>query len=274
MTDFSTLETSVESSQPLELYQFVLGSETFRFTSSEDDLLVDSNTWTAIPIYRGRLVQGADAERSSLSVSLPGVEAFPRKFIVTAPAARCSFSLYRYQRNESPSFDTQVLLYQGFVQSAKFTDDGHTAELTIKALEAALGRNIPRFGYMGLCNHFLYDSNCGVNPSSFDYTGEVTLVDGFDITVSGLSGAGLDFVGGYARPTGENDFRTVYAQSGDVLTLNVPFANDQTGNNLQVFAGCDHLVDGDCALVFDNVERFGGFPWVPTDDVFRSGIIV
>lgn len=274
MTDFATLETSIESSRPIELFRFVLGSDSFFYTSAEDDLLVDGETWQAIPIARGRLLQGSDADRNGLLVTMPSAEGFARKFILVAPSAQAQFSLFRYQRDESPAFDTQVLLFEGLVQSAKFSDDGHTAELTIKSQEAALGRNVPRFTYMGMCNHFLYDANCGANPSSFNHVGEVTAVSGLTITVDGAGASGFDFTGGYCRPTGENDYRTVYAQSGDVLTLNVPFAIDPLGSNVQIFAGCDHLIAGDCALVFDRVEFFGGFPWVPEDDVFRTGIKV
>lgn len=274
MSDFPTLETSVESSRPIELYRFTMGSEEFFFTSAEDDIVVDGDTYVATAISRNKIAQGADSARATLQVTLPSTEALTRKFIVISPAARGEFSLFRYQRDESPAFDTRVLLFEGIIQSVKFSDDGQLAEIAIRTLESALARNIPRFTYLGMCNHFLYDESCGVDPSLFNHIGEVTLVDGFDITVTGAGASGFDLKGGYCRPTGEADFRTVFQQTGDVLTLNEPFGTDPTGANVQCFAGCDHLIGGDCALVFDNVAEFGGFAWVPEDNIYRTGIKV
>jgi len=34
------------------------------------------------------------------------------------------------------------------------------------------------------------------------------------------------------------------------------------------------LIDGDCALVFDNVVEFGGFAFVPKRNIFQSGLDV
>ncbi len=38
MATFDQLESSVESSRPIEVYTFTLGTEVFRYTSAEDDI--------------------------------------------------------------------------------------------------------------------------------------------------------------------------------------------------------------------------------------------
>jgi hypothetical protein len=118
----------------------------------------------------------------------------------------------------------------------------------------------------------LYDNSCGALAASFDLLGTVSTTSGNTVTVPGVASSGLDFVGGYIRPTGAQDFRMVLAQSGDVLTLLLPFQTDPTGLDVQVFAGCDHVHDSDCALVFDQVANFGGFAFVPSKDVFAQGL--
>jgi len=272
MTSFNTLETSVESSRPIELYEFILGSVTYRYTSAEDIVTVGSADYTPLAIGRNQVEQGSDQSTRTLVVTMPSDNPFAEQYISVVPGERATVNVFRYQRDESPSFATQVLLFQGLVQSVRFPDDGTVAEVAVRSIEAALNRNIPRFSYMGMCNNFLYDENCGVDPSSFNYIGAVTLVDGNDVTVSGAGASGFDFVGGFARPSGANDFRMVLAQSGDVLTLLLPFADSIVGGNLQVFAGCDHLIEGDCALVFDNVAEFNGFAFVPNKNIFQVGI--
>jgi uncharacterized phage protein (TIGR02218 family) len=272
MTSFSTLEASVESSRPIELYEFALGSEMYRYTSAEDTVTIGSDDYTPIAIARNHVEQGADQATRTLMITMPANNPFASQYVNVVPGERASVNVYRYQRDESPSFATQVLLFKGLVQSVRFPEDGTVAEIAVRSIESALNRNVPRFSYMGMCNHFLYDASCGVNPSSYNHIGAVTLVSGNQVTVTGAGASGFDFVGGYARPTGSNDFRMVLAQSGDVLTLLLPFADSIVGSDLQVFAGCDHLVGGDCALVFDNVINFGGFGFVPNRNVFQTGL--
>jgi uncharacterized phage protein (TIGR02218 family) len=272
MSTFSALESSIASSRPLEVYEFVQGSTTYRYTSAASDVTVGSSTYTAIAIARSRVEQGSDAENRTLIITVPVNEPFARQFVNVVPGERGTVRIYRYQRDESPAFNTRVLLFEGIVQSVRFPQDGYVAEIAVRSAEAALNRNIPRFTYMGMCNHFLYDANCGVDPAGFNHVGTVTAVNGNVVTVTGAGSAGLDFVGGYCRPTGSNDFRMILATSGDDITLLLPFYTNPTGTNLQLFAGCDHLIDGDCALVFDNVINFGGFGFVPNRNPFQTGL--
>ena len=43
------------------------------------------------------------------------------------------------------------------------------------------------------------------------------------------------------------------------------------GQDVDVFAGCDHTVDT-CDQKFDNVINYGGWPYVPSKNPFESGI--
>ncbi|HET6416902.1 MAG TPA: DUF2163 domain-containing protein [Polyangiales bacterium] len=272
MADYDTLETSVEGSRPIEVYRITLGSSEYLYTTSEDDLTIDGDDYEAIPISRNNIVVGSDQQRRAIQITVPATNDFARQYLSSLPGEVASVSIFRYQRDESPAFDTTVLLFTGTVQSVQFSEDGTRAQINVRSLEGALSRNVPRFTFLGQCNHFLFDRSCGVDPSAFNHVGVVTVVSGYDITISGLAASGFDFVGGYARPVSENDFRLVLSQSTDTLTLILPFQNDQAGNNVQVFAGCDHVLTGDCALTFDNVANFGGFAFVPTWNVFQSGI--
>ncbi len=272
MTSFNALEISRESSRPIELFQFTLGSTSYYYTSTSDELTVDGQDFIPESITRGRLEQGSDAANRTLIITVPSTNTFAQLFLDIVPGERAHVSVYRYQRDESPAFNTAVLIFKGIVQSVRFPDDGYTAEIAVRSIEVALNRNIPRFTYMGMCNHFIYDSGCGANPSSFNHTGLVTAITGSVITVAGAGASGFDFVGGYCKPVAAFDYRMVLAQSGDDLTLLLPFGDNLVGTNLQIFAGCDHLIDGDCALVFDRVESFGGFAFVPNRNVFQTGL--
>ncbi len=272
MATYDQLESSTEGSRPIELYEFSLGSTFFRYTSAEDEITIGADVYTPLAIARGKIVQGSDQSNRNLTVTMPASNELAQEYVTVPPGQKVGLNIFRYQRDESPAFDTQVLLFKGRVQSVTFPNDGHSAEFTIRSLETAMNGNLPRFSFSGQCQHILYDDACGAVATDFDHLGSASSISGNTITVSGASGSGLDFVGGYLRPTGANDFRMIIAQSGDVLTMLLPFQEDPTGENMQVFAGCNHLIEGDCALVFDQVANFGGFPFVPNKDLFAQGL--
>jgi len=131
---------------------------------------------------------------------------------------------------------------------------------------------MPTYTYQGLCNHVLYGPGCLVDPVAHRFTGTVTATSGLTITVPGAGASGIKFKSGYCKPTTITDYRMITAQSGDVLTLLMPFASSPLGATLELFAGCDHNVSGDCKNVFNNVDRFGGFNWVPNKNIFNTGV--
>lgn len=271
MTSFDDFEISREQSRPLEIYEIVLGTETFRYTSAEDTVTVSAEDYEPTTISRSPTFQGADSKNKDLVITLPPDNDFANRYVDVVPGVKATVSITRLQRDETPEFNTQVLIFKGQVLSARFPDDGNVAEVLVRSQEAALNRKVPRFTFMGSCNHVLYDSRCGVDPSQFDHTGNASAVSGSVITVDGAGASGLDFTGGFCTPVSAPDFRVIISQSGDDLTLLLPFFASPLDQDVQVFAGCDRLVTGDCGTVFDNVLEFGGFGFSPTRNPFESG---
>ena len=272
MSSFDTLERSIESSEPIEVYEFLLGTTPFRFTTSEDEITFDSNDYTPESISRNSIAQGKDERQRLLQVTMPLTNSYASKYIGIPPGERASLTVTRLQRNEVPAFDNPRLMFDGFVQSVRFPDN-RSAILGVQSLEAATSQIMPRFTFQGLCNHFLYDSQCAVDPLGFRISGAlVTGVSGKVITVTGAAASGLDFTGGFVTPNGVSDFRMVTSQSGDDLTLLLPFSVNVLSLTVDVFAGCNREIDGDCLNVFDNVAEFGGFAFIPLKNPFETGI--
>ncbi len=271
--DFDTLTKSTEESRPIEVYEITLGSTVHRWTSSEDELTIGGNVYEAIPIRRNAVVLGTDQGRRTLQLTVPASNPFAREFEDgSIPGEIATVLVFGYQRDEVPAFDTRILVFTGIVQSVDFSKDGAEATINVRSLESALSKNVPRFTAAPTCGNFLFDSRCGVDPSLHNFIGTVSLVAGVDMTLTGAGASGHKFTGGYVRPVTENDFRMVIAQSTDVLTLNRALQHDQTGELVQAFAGCDLLIEGDCALVFDNVIEFNGKPFVPNRNPYQSGL--
>ena len=274
MTSFDAFETSQESSRPLEVYEFAIGGTTYRYTSAEDEITLGGNTYSPKAIARDAITQSSEDRTRSLGITLPGNDAFAAQYKEIAPGSKATVSIIRLQRDESPTFDTQVLAYKGEVKSVSFPNDGYVALVNCQGIESAFNQVLPRFTYSGQCNHVLYDPGCGVDPSSFDLIGTVSAVSGSVITLPGANAQADGYwTAGYATPVGSDDFRLILAHTGNDLTLLLPFATDVSGQQVQIFAGCDHVLTGDCANKFDNVLEFGGFAFVPTRNPFQGGIL-
>lgn len=271
MATFDTLESSVQDSRPLEVFEVTIGSQTFRWTSAEDDQVVSANTYSAIPIRRTNISVDPSNRRDTLTLTVPGDNAFAVQYLNQAPTQRAFVKVTRLQRDESPTFTTKLAIYRGFVQTVRFPNDGVTAEIVCQTFEAVGQQQTPKFMFLGMCNNILGDGNCGVDLSLFNVTGTATAVSGNTVTVTGLN-AKPDgyFDGGYATPVANSDPRLILKHVGNVLTLLLPFATDVTGTSVQAFAGCNHVLSGDCETKFDNGLRFGGFAFSPKLNPFST----
>ncbi len=272
MTSFDTLESGLEGSRPIEIYNFALGAEEFFYTSSEDEITVDSDVYAPEAIRRNSIVQGRDERNRQLEIRLPSDNAFAEKWKTRPPGLPGSVSVIRLQRDEVPTFTTRTLVFKGMVRAAQYPGDGLEAIIGVSSLEAVSQRPVPRFTFQSQCNHYLYDTGCGVDADLHKFTGTVSVVSGSTITVPGAGAFSTNFPAGYVKPTAQSDFRLIVAQSTDVFTLNIPFETSPLGQIIDCFKGCDHLIDGDCDTEFNNVIDFGGFPFVPTRNIFTTGI--
>jgi uncharacterized phage protein (TIGR02218 family) len=276
MTSFDTLEGSVERSQPIEVYRIEFGVQTFRYTSSQKAVTLGSEVFEPLVISRSSVSQSREREPLNLEVVLPGDNMFVRNYLNIAPGRRAFLTVLRLQANESPTFDTQVLLFRGTVSVVSFTEDGRNAKIVARSIEFARAQNIPRFTFSGVCNNLLYDEFCKVNSASFRELGTVSS-GGTTTTLTipeAANRADGFFDGGYINITNglAPDFRMILSHTGDEVTILLPFSEDATGLEVAIFAGCDHTLNGDCALKFDNVANYGGSFFVPPKNIFSTGL--
>jgi hypothetical protein len=271
MSSFSSLETGLETSRPIETYTITLYTTTYRYTSAPSDITYGGNTYESIAIRRSSIEVGPETRQRTLTIEIPLTNDFAQLYIGLPPARKASLVIERLQRDESPSFSTKLEIFTGSIQSVRFPAAG-VAELIAQSIEGAVSRIIPRYSYMGMCNHTLYSTQCGVNPNLFKFESTISAINTNVITVAGASGAGFDFMGGHVVVPSISGTRLVVSQSGNDLTLLAAYDSTLVGSAITCFAGCDHLVSSDCANIFNNVARFGGFPFVPNRNIFTKGL--
>jgi len=267
---FAALETSRESGQVLELYTFVFGLEIFRFTSFQRDITWQGFAYTSERLSRSDTEAAVEDTAGQVTIKLPLDNPVPSKFITNLPGQVGSVQILRAQATDAA--EEAIVLFDGFIANVSF-DGELEATILCNPNTKIFNRGAPRFTYLGLCNHILYDERCKVNIGAFKFTGLVSAVDGNDITVNGAGGVGPsdNFVGGFCRfPAGTlDDARMILIQAGDVMTLLLPFAETVIGSDIDVFAGCAHDLTT-CDVKFNAALDYGGFPFVPRKNPFGT----
>ena len=278
---FDAFESAQETSQPIEIITIQIGAEAFYWTSSEDTQTISSQNYEAIPIQRGRIVQSPEDRATVVDFVVDGDNEFATRYVGIVPGNRAKITVQRVQRPDFPGPEV-VTLYEGYIQSVKFSKDGYSAIIASLPIAAATARSIPRYTYQSLCNHVLFDDNCKVDNTDSTWrlgNAEVLTVSGSTITVQGAdSEADGWYTGGFVEAQGGQDSRLILEHTGTSLLLLLPFPFDLVGQDVTVFAGCDHTI-GVCDSKFNTPEdvdsnaiNYGGFAFVPTRDIFRVGI--
>jgi uncharacterized phage protein (TIGR02218 family) len=221
-------------------------------------------------ITRSALGMDITERNEVLEVSMPANHEFPQSFVNIVPGQIATFNLKRYHRTDATP--NTVLIFAGKVLSVSFQENGVNAVFSIKTLSNNMNTQMPKMTYQSACNWVLFDANCGVNPASYRFTGTVSAVGTKSITVPGLTASKGNgwATGGYINASGL-DYRFVRWQNNDVLNMLLPFHFNMVGQSVEVFAGCGHSI-GTCSSKFNNVGRYGGCAWVPTKNIFHTGI--
>lgn len=268
---FSANELSVEGGAPVELFEFALQGEIYAFTSGEDEVVVGATTYDPVAISRTPINVGPETRTEIISVEMPSTSAFARLYVNIVPGAQAVLTIKRFHRFDGVTPEV-VTIFTGVVRSVGYSLDGRVARVAVLPLTSGLSRTIPRFHYSNLCNHVLYDSGCKVVENDFRFIGIVSSITGAVYNIPGVGASVANpATGGFVR-FGAVDYRLILSQSGDDLTLLLPFGPEvAVGSEVDVFRGCAHDI-ATCKSSFDNVQNYGGFAFVPLKNIFSTGL--
>lgn len=276
---FTSPEYSIQSGRPVETYRFLTTAGVgYNFTNAETEVTdTDGITYTPAAVSRTQPRQSQEKRATEITVTLPygdsATTEFAATFVSQPPEGRTELTIQRTHLSDAG--EEFVVFWQGRVISAAFSARGEI-ELLCRGLKNIFEREGPRMRWGGMCNHVLYDTNCGllaVNFTDSNVTVDAVSSNGVEVTVSGLSSPIKDFVGGKMAKDGGADYRLIVAQSGNVLTLQYPFLPDfGAGDTVSLEQGCDHTLTGDCSNKFSNTTNFGGTPYTPGLNPFSDGL--
>ena len=281
-TTFDDNERSASQNRPIDLYTITTPTHTYYLTSYSTDVSFNGQVFTAITMSRGERELAQDLTGRELTITLPITHELVQRYAATGVPERQVFvTLQRLQEKSGQA----IREGGGFAQSMAM-DGPHMAVFRIPAItDDAMKIRLPTVTASRTCPHTLFDAGCAptvfvdghnvidgpIRDNFFIATTVVSQVGG-TLTVFAM-GAVPDQWAQFGEvvhlSTGER--RLVLAQTGAVLTINVPFVGLAVGDGVQVFAGCDHSLISHCRLKFNNVRNFGGQaylsvnlnPWTP-----------
>ena len=272
---FDAQEVSAASGQPVELFEFRQGSESFFYTSQGNTIRVDGQDYQSRAIVRRAMKLGQDQRQEGLEVQIPGNDPMLAPFRNVVSSKDMRLKVIQVHRNDGVDPEKRVW-FNGTVQGVSFREKGRIAVMSCLSISGSAARRMLRFTYSNMCQHMLYDGICrvarnGVSPLRNQFFGggipfrevrPVSAVSGRDMDLGGLFRFPPNwFTGGFISIDGE--IRGILFHGGNKLTLMEVFTTNVIGKTATVQAGCPHTLKA-CLEKFDNTINYGGHPFVPT----------
>lgn len=269
---YQASEASKHDGKPVELFRYEGTYQNFYYTSGQKVISFQApdeaspNDYIPLAMKRSGVPQTTqDDDNAEVTIEMPVSTDLVAiyGFQISPPAL--FLTIYR---GHAPG--EYVRYWSGEVENIQVARGTATVRVP-SGLASALSTDFPNVYYQTPCNHTLFDPRCGVAPEDWTVTTSIDAIDGVNVTVDDIGTLDDMMLGGDALlPSGER--RMIVAQTGNVITLNYPFASADPTDAITLMTGCDLAWAGDCKLRYDNTRRFGGFPFIPPKNIFRTGL--
>lgn len=253
---FDSLETSLSSSQPVELYDFTYQGLHLYFTSTDIDKTVAGIAYKASHLQRSKLTDSGDISKSTLNIVAEEDFAVSGLFEEFPPDDVVGLVLSRMQ-----SDGTIETFWLGRVVNVAWPSN--TSTLRCESIFSTLKQPGLRRPYGRNCPYTLYDEDCQLHIADFQSTLAVTSQTGNILTIAdaALQADGF-FAGGRVYWEASPGFfvkRGIVNHTADQIEITHQMPGISGGANVVIAPGCakDFLT---CDEKFANAINFGGDP--------------
>ena len=281
---FTTAETTGE--KPVEVFHFSYQAQMWRLTSHESAVTTpDGETYTPTLIRRSNIGQSEEQASATVEISLPALHPIAQLFIAGNPSRPVMVSVRRYHET------TQVLatIFAGEISEPRY--DGGECTFVCAPIRHALTRKVLNRLVTKQCAWNLYGPGCGLDHEDFNFSIDYVR-DVVDPLLYSVQGSTLDAQNPATGYFNGGIFRTFFGQAAPnfafietytytpgpvpnkTIRLMAPIREHGPGsgsNDGHLHPGCNRTM-ADCEGKFNNLERFGGFPFFPLKSPF-DGVI-
>lgn len=270
---YDQYDLTTQGGDPVFLLQANYGDDTYRLTNQARDVVALGFTWTATPgLSFGAIMQTNELARDLVNVTFPINNTFAQIYINDIQDVATSVTLFRgYSNDPEQEF---ITYWKGRIASGAV--QGKTVILKCEPIFTSLKRAGLRARYQRSCRHVLYSEGCNLtlDDSQFAYDGTITVAGDLTFTIPEAAESFVSdgfFRGGILRaPDGIKRF--ISDHSGTQISIRKPHVGLIATAEVTLYPGCDRTMET-CINRFDNLNNFGGFPYIPTKNPFGGSSI-
>ena len=273
---YSDYAYTAQDSDPAFRLLFVQGTTEYRYTT-EPYIVADSGgSWLPEQIMIGDISQSSEMAKAPIKFILPRDNAFAMLFLGGVPEQITSVTVFKIEVSDTS--EEWRYFWKGRVSGSSASED--KVSIDCESIWTSLRRPGLRARYQKTCRHALYQNGCNLNGYDFAVAATATAVSGDVVTVPDANSSSTEdgyYVGGTLE-TADGFVRYIIGHTGGQLTLIRPLqslteeVNSSAGSaSVTIYPGCDHL-KSTCLSKFNNLANFGGFPWLPSKNPFRSNL--
>lgn len=265
---YFNIEDSLDEGAPVELYEFTQGNKKFSYSSGASDVDYLGRTFAGLSLTRDSVKQTSDIFKDSLKLTFPRSNEFAAQYLGFAPEDVTTLCVYRGHYGD----DDFIVYWKGRIIGAKAS--GNSIEIECESIFTSIKRPGLRARFEYNCRHTLYQTGCNINREQYRHDGIISSITG-ELTVE-ISGASIQpngyYTGGFlVAPSGATRFLTDHRE--EAVDLSRPLSELASGMSVTIYPGCDHLKET-CHTKFNNLDNFGGFPYIPQRNPFNGSSIV
>lgn len=265
---YQSIDESQQGGSPFELFEFTQSLDVWRYTSSPNNVVYNSQTYKPAAIVRDRIKQGKDIFKNAITLKFPISNQFAKQFIGFTPDQVTTVTIYR-SHVSSAEF---VVYWKGRVVNIETS--GNTISIMCESVYTSIQRPGLRAKFEYVCRHALYSVGCGVLGSAYEVSSIVnSITDNYTVLNIPAAGSEIDgwFNGGILQF--DSSLRFITSHIGPFITISRPLPTIRINSAVKIKPGCNHTLDM-CNSKFLNSDNFGGFPWIPTKNPFSGSSIV
>lgn len=263
---YDQFERSNYDGKPIMLYEFMLGSTVWRYSSGENPVVVQGRTYNTMGIAHEGYTLSGDPTSDDLTITLSARADVADLFSGTPPSdpVQVAIRSHHFGDTEAP------VVWSGTIKSMRRVSTVEV-KLNCNSLLSTLNRNGLRLSWQRGCPHALYDRLCRVDPNEYATAMQVSSLTGTSLTGTSLSTLGDGYLDGgfmsFTGPHGTTERRAIERHVGNVIHLLGTTDGLSADQWVSVYPGCDRT-SGTCVEKFNNLSNYGGFPHLPNKSPF------
>lgn len=264
---YAGYEESVDAGSPVELYVFEYGTQKYLYTSNETEITYSTEVYSPLAISRTKITMSTERGKNDITVTVPRAAVVANLFVAAPPTEVLMLTLFRMHRVDG----NPVVAWKGRVVNCKWMPD-QTADLLCESFFTSLARMGLRRGFGKQCDHALFDAQCTLLKSNFEFASIADAVGNLQITVAGADAqADGYYEGGIAEwlnaDSGVIERRMITTHVGEVVTVTHHIVDLLPTQAVSLYPGCPHNM-AVCKSRFNNLANYGGFPFIPDVNPF------